>query len=84
MADDLDSEVPGQGTAVAAILVAGVALLLALLPAAVALEALLHVGWAAEAIGGFVGFIFSFKLAAIAWGVAEQVYQVAVVVENAD
>ena len=80
-------EASGQGTAVAAILVAGAALLLALLPAAVALEVLSRVGWIAEAVGSFIGFIFSLKLGAIAWGVAAQLwstYHVGVVADNAD
>jgi len=87
--DELEAELeePGLGTAVAAILVAVAALVLAVVPAAVALEApLLPVGWVAAAIGGFVGIIFSLKLAAIAWGVAVQLwsaYPTRVVIENA-
>jgi hypothetical protein len=88
--DELEAELeePGVGTAVAAVLVAVAALLLAVVPAAVALEApLLPVGWVAAAVGGFVGFIFSVKLAAIAWGVAVQLwsaYPARVVTENAE
>jgi hypothetical protein len=41
----------------------------------------------AAAVGGFVGFIFSVKLAAIAWGVAVQLwsaYPARIVTENAE
>ena len=70
----LELEEPGSGSAVAIIVVAVVCLLLAVLPAAVALHApALPEGWVAAGAGGFVGVIFSLKLAAGAWGVAAHV-----------
>jgi hypothetical protein len=68
-------EEPGLGTALAVIVVAVAALLLAVVPAAVALEAsLVPVGWVAAALGGFAGFIFSLKLGVIVWGTAVQLW----------
>ncbi|GAC1474953.1 MAG: hypothetical protein PVSMB3_13240 [Candidatus Dormibacteraceae bacterium] len=76
-ADGLEAELeePCPGTAVAAVLVALAALLLAAVPAAVALDApILHLGWLAAGLGGVFGFILSVKLGAIAWGVAAQLW----------
>ena len=76
-AEGLEAELeePCLGSAVAGVLVALAALLLAVVPAAVALDApILHLGWLAAGSGGVVGFIFSVKLGAIAWGVAAQLW----------
>ena len=70
------------------ILLVIVCALLAVVPAAVALQApALPVRWLAAGAGGFVGVIFSLKLAAGAWGMAAQLssaYPSRVITENAN
>ena len=73
----LELEELGFGSAAAMILVAVVCVLLAALPAAVALRApALPMEWVAAGLGGFVGIIFSLKLAAGACGVAAHLWSV--------
>lgn len=76
------------GSAVAMILVVVACVLLAMLPVAVALHAPAPPeGWVAAGAGGFVGVVFSLKLAAGAWGVAAQLsgaYPAHVVTGNVD
>jgi hypothetical protein len=78
----------GLGSTVAMILLVVVSALLAVLPAAVALQApAVPVGWLAAGAGGFVGVIFSLKLVAGALGMAAQLrsaYPSRVVTENAN
>jgi hypothetical protein len=72
LVDELEAEPAelGLGSAAAMILVVVACLLLAVLPAAVALQAPgLPAGWVVAGLGSFVGFIFSLKLVAGAWGV---------------
>ena len=87
--DDQEAEAElGLGSTVAMILLVVVGALLAVLPAAVALRvSALAVGWLAAGVGGFVGAIFTLKLAAGAWGVAAHVwsaYPARVVTGNAN
>jgi hypothetical protein len=71
----LEPEELGSRPAVAIIVVAAVCVLLAALPAAVALHAPgLPEGWVAAALGGVVGVIFSLKLVAGAWGVVAHLW----------
>jgi hypothetical protein len=71
---ELESE-PGLGSAVAMILVPAVCALLAVIPAAVALQApALPPGWVAAGACAFVGVISSVKLAAGAWGVVAHLW----------
>ena len=76
----------GLGSTLAVILLVVVCALLVVLPAAIALQApSVPVGWLAAGAGGFVGVIFSLKLAAAAWGMAAQlwsVYPARVITEN--
>jgi hypothetical protein len=65
----------GSGSAVAILVVAAACVLLAALPAAVALRAsAVPVESVAAAIGSFVGVVFSLKLAVGAWGVAAHLW----------
>jgi hypothetical protein len=87
--DEQEAELePGFGSAAAMILVIVVGALLAVLPAAIALQApSVPVEWLAASLGGFVGVTFSFKLAAGAWGVVAHLwsmYPARVVTENAN
>lgn len=71
MVDERESELAeiGPGSAVALILLVVACVLLAVLPAAVALQAPTPgLGWVATAVGTSVGVIFSLKLGAGAWG----------------
>jgi hypothetical protein len=66
---------PGLGSTAAMILVVVVCALLAMLPAAVALQApTVPVGWVAAGVSGLVGVTFSLKLAAGAWGVVAHLW----------
>ena len=86
----LDDELQdsGVGTTVAVVVAALGALLLLALPAAVALQGSALVGeWVVLCLGGFAVATLCLKLAAIAWGVAKQLYgeySAGVVTENAD
>jgi len=79
---------PGLGSTAAVILVVVVGALLAVLPAAVVLQApTVPVGWVAAGVGGLVGVTFSLKLAAGAWGVVAYMwsaYPARVVTQNAN
>jgi hypothetical protein len=71
----LESERLGSRSAVAILVVALACVLLAALPAAVALRApALRVEWVAAGLGSLVGIVFSLKLAAGAWGVVAHLW----------
>ncbi|HEV1991929.1 MAG TPA: hypothetical protein VGR34_03580 [Candidatus Dormibacteraeota bacterium] len=73
--DEAEPEELGLGSAVAMIVVVVACVLLSVLPAAVALQApALPEEWVAAGAGGFVGVIFSLKLASVAWGVAARLW----------
>jgi hypothetical protein len=74
--DEQEAEAePGLGSTVAMILLIVASVLLAVLPAAIALQApSVPAGWVAAGVGGCVGVILSFKLAAGAWGVAAHLW----------
>lgn len=66
----------GLGSAVAMVVVVVACLLLAVLPAAIALQApALNGGWVGAALSTFVGVVFGLKLVAGAWGVAAGLWE---------
>ena len=66
---EVDPEEPGFGSTVAAVLVAGVATSMSILPAAIALHAPgVPSGWVAGGVGTAAAVIATGKLAAMAWG----------------
>jgi drug/metabolite transporter (DMT)-like permease len=72
---DADLEKPVTGTTLALILVAGAAMLLAILPAVLALhEPGVPPGWAAGAVGALAGVIATGKLATMVWAAGSHLW----------
>ena len=72
---EVDLEAPGFATTIAVILTAGVAVALAVLPAAIALGATnVAPSWAAVAVGTLAVAIAIGKLAAMTWGAVSSLW----------
>jgi hypothetical protein len=74
-ASELELEEPGFGLMIAAVLVAGVATALAILPAAIALRAPgVPPDWVAGGVGTVAAAVAMGKLAAMAWGACSSLW----------